>query len=131
MVFAILKRTVKVFLWIFYTSYNWLHSWPMNCESISAKYFIGSKPWKFSPAKLSLFTVIPNCTWHNWIVILNKDNTCVQKYRLSNMNFANIRYYQYAYMAILAPIPIPILISVHLYSNVLLTPTYEQCYLTS
>jgi len=29
----------------------------MNCESISAKYFKGSKPQKFSPAKLYPYMV--------------------------------------------------------------------------
>jgi len=38
----------------------------MNCESISAKYFIGSKPRKFSPAKLSSFTVY--CTMYRDIL---------------------------------------------------------------
>ena len=36
---------------------NYRYNIPMNCKSISAKYFIGSKPRKFSPAKLSLSTV--------------------------------------------------------------------------
>jgi len=58
----------------------------------------------------SLLSVIPNCifnTWHSWIVLLNRDNTCVQKYRLSSTNFVDINITD---MAILALIPILILI---------------------
>jgi len=52
-----------------------------------------------------MFEVIPNCSfnmWHSWIVLLNRDNTCVQKYWSSNTNFADIRsiyqhQHQYGY----------------------------------
>ena len=64
----ILKRITNVFPWIFYTSFNWLHSWPMNHKSICTKCFIGSHlfmPYYQPISALGNSNNLRNMAWWN------------------------------------------------------------------
>ena len=57
-IFTVFKSTVKVYLWIYMHLFYNKHFWPKQHKNISVKTSMGLKLRIFSPANISMYTVV-------------------------------------------------------------------------